>query len=427
MSLIPPEYTDPFNSAGNYPSTCAYFEQRRVFASTNNKPQHLWMTRSGTESNMGGSLPVRDDDSIALRIASREVNKIRHIIPLSDLLLLTSGGEWRVQAANSDVITPLTITIRPSAYVGASAVQPVTAANTVLYVQDLGGRIRELAYKWESSGYNSVDVSILAPHLFDGYTITGLAYTRAPLQVLWAVRSDGALLGMTYVPEHKIIAWHQHTTDGYFESLCVVAEDAQDALYAVVRRTVSGRTVRYIERMHVREFATLADAFHVDAGDTYSGSAATTITGLHHLEGKTVKVLADGAVHPDVTVSGGSITLEQAASTVQVGLGYTADLQTLPLSFEAQAAGQGLKKNINRCYLRVYRSSGIAVGPDFDALTEYTQRTTEEYGAPPYLQTDEIPVLVKPTWGADAQLCLRQENPLPLTVVSLSLEVAVGG
>ncbi len=427
MSLIPPEYSDPFSGADNYPSACAYFEQRRVFASTNNKPQHLWMTRSGTESNMGGSLPVRDDDAIAIRIASREVNKIRHIVPLSDLLLLTSGGEWRVQAANSDVITPLTIAIRPSAYVGASQVQPVTAANTVLYVQDLGGRVRELAYKWESSGYTSIDVSILAPHLFDGYTITGLAYTRAPLQVLWAVRSDGVLLGMTYVPEHKIIAWHQHTTAGYFESLCAVAEDAQDALYAVVRRTINGRAVRYIERMHVREFTTLADAFHVDAGDTYDGAAVTTITGLHHLEGETVKVLADGAVHPDVVVSGGSITLEKAASKVQVGLGYTADLQTLPLSFEAQAAGQGLRKNINRAYLRVYRSSGVAAGPAFDALTEYAQRTTEHYGTPPDLRTDELALLVNPAWGADAQLCVRQANPLPLTVVSLSLEVAVGG
>jgi hypothetical protein len=128
-----------------------------------------------------------------------------------------------------------------------------------------------------------------------------------------------------------------------------------------------------------------------------------------------------------VVVSGGSITLEKAASKVQVGLGYTADLQTLPLSFEAQAAGQGLRKNINRAYLRVYRSSGVAAGPAFDALTEYAQRTTEHYGTPPDLRTDELALLVNPAWGADAQLCVRQANPLPLTVVSLSLEVAVGG
>jgi hypothetical protein len=426
MSVTPVTYSAPFTGAGNYPGTVSYFEQRRVFASTDSKPHHLWLTRSGTESNISNSTPVRDDDAIAVRIASREVNRIRHIVPLNDLMLLTSGGEWRVYGANSDALTPTSIAVRQTSYVGASSVAPVTTASTVLYVQDLGNCVQELAYRWESSGYVPQNLSILAPHLFDGYTITAIAYVRAPLQVLWAVRSDGVLLGLTYVPEHKIVAWHQHETDGAVESITVVPEDGVDRLYAVIRRTIGVRTVRYLERLHVREFETQADVFMVDAGDTYEGAATSTITGLHHLEGCAVKVLADGAVHPSVVVSNGTITLEQAASKVHVGLGYTCDLTTLPLSFEAQAAGSGRVKSVSRAYLRTWRSVGLAVGRDFDNLTRHKLRTTEPYDSPPSLRTEETPLLLDAGWGRDGQLCIRQSDPLPLTVVGLSLEVAFG-
>jgi hypothetical protein len=165
----------------------------------------------------------------------------------------------------------------------------------------------------------------------------------------------------------------------------------------------------------------------VDCGATYSGAPATVISGLTWLEGETVNILADGAVHRQLTVDNtGSITLDQAASKVQVGLPITADIQTLPMAFETQAMGQGRQKNVDKVWLRVYESSGIFAGPSFDDLVEAKERTTEPYGTPPALKSQEIPIVLKPDWLDNGQVCIRQSDPLPLTLVSMTLEVTIG-
>lgn len=412
----------------NFPGAVSYFEQRRAFAGTINQPQNIWMTKSGTESNMSYSLPIRDDDRISFRVAAREANTIRHIVPLTQLLLLTSSAEWRVSSVNSDAITPTTISVRPQSYVGASNVQPVIINNTLIYGAARGGHVRELAYSWQANGFITGDLSIRAAHLFDTFDVVDMAYAKAPQPLVWFVSTSGKLLGLTYVPEQQIGAWHQHDTDGVFESCAVVAEGGEDVLYAVVRRTINGASVRYIERMASRLFADQADAFFVDAGLTYSGQPAAVISGLDHLEGKTVSILADGAVHPQRVVAGGSITLEQEASKVQVGIPITADLQTLPLAMQIDSSfGQGRYKNVNKAWLRVYRSSGIFVGPNAGALVEAKQRTTEPYGTPPGLKSEEIQLMLTPAWSDSGEVFVRQSDPLPLTIVSLTLEVALGG
>jgi hypothetical protein len=429
LGKTPPLYDSVFGGAGDYPGAVSYFEQRRCFAGTTNKPQNIWMTKSGTESNMSYSLPIRDDDRIAFRVAAREANTIRHIVPLTQLLLLTSSAEWRVTSVNSDAITPSTISVRPQSYVGSSNVQPVIINNTLIYGAARGGHVRELAYNWQASGFITGDLSLRAPHLFDTFDIVDMAYAKAPQPMVWFVSTSGRLLGLTYVPEQQVGAWHWHDTDGVFESCTVVAEGSEDVLYCVVRRTINGASVRYVERMASRQFSDQADAFFVDCGATYSGVPADVISGLGHLEGKTVSILADGAVHPQRVVTGGSITLDIEASTVQIGLPIEADLQTLPLAVQLQdgSFGQGRFKNVNKVWLRVYRSSGIFVGPSASELTEAKQRTTENYGAPPALKSEEIPLVLTPSWADSGQIFVRQSDPLPLTVVSMTAEVALGG
>ena len=429
LGKTPPLYDSVFGGAGEYPGAVSYFEQRRCFAGTTNKPQNIWMTKSGTESNMSYSLPIRDDDRIAFRVAAREANTIRHIVPLTQLLLLTSSAEWRVTSVNSDAITPGTISVRPQSYVGSSNVQPVIINNTLIYGAARGGHVRELAYNWQASGFITGDLSLRAPHLFDTFDIVDMAYAKAPQPMVWFVSTSGRLLGLTYVPEQQVGAWHWHDTDGVFESCTVVAEGGEDALYCVIRRTINGASVRYVERMASRQFSDQADAFFVDCGATYSGVPADVISGLGHLEGKTVSILADGAVHPQRVVTGGSITLDIEASTVQIGLPIEADLQTLPLAVQLQdgSFGQGRFKNVNKVWLRVYRSSGIFVGPSANELTEAKQRTTENYGAPPALKSEEIPLVLTPSWADSGQIFVRQSDPLPLTVVSMTAEVALGG
>jgi len=432
-----PIQNSPFAGAGDYPGAVSYFEQRRVFAGTTNKPQNVWFTRSGTESNLSYSLPTRDDDAISFRVAAREANTIRHLVPIGDLVMLTGSAEWRVRSVNSDVLTPTTTSVRTQSYVGANNVQPVIVNNNLIYAASRGGHVREMSYNDTAGGYVTGDLSLRTPHLFDGRSIVDAALAKAPTPIVWMVSSAGTLLGFTYVPEQQVGAWHWHDTDGTFESIAVVAEGDEDALYVVVKRTINGSSKRYVERMASRLFIDAEDAFFVDAGLSYTGTAVATITGLGHLEGKVVNILVNGAVHPQRTVTGGAVGLDIPLVdddgnpydiTAHIGLPIVADLQTLPLAAAVDNAfGQGRAKNVNKAWLRVYRSSGIFVGPDEDNLTEAKQRTTEAYGSPPALKSEEIQVSVTPSWRDSGQVFVRQVDPLPLTIVSLTLEVALGG
>lgn len=428
LGKTPPIQNNPFPSAGNYPAAVSYFEQRRFFAGTVNKPQNFWATRSGTESDMSYSFPSLDDDSLVFRVAAREANTIRHIVPLNSLLLLTSAGEWRVTSVNTEALTPTSVSVKPQSYIGSSNTQPVIVNNNVLFVSARGGHMREMAYSWQANGYSTGDLSLRAPHLFDGFDLTDMCYSKSPVPIAWAVSSSGKLIALTYVPEQQIGAWSQHDTDGTFESCCAVAEGAEDVLYVIVKRTVNGATVRYVEQLQTRAYSTQAASFFVDAGLTYSGAPTTALSGLGHLEGKTVNVLGDGAVFAQRVVTGGAITLDQAVSYAVVGLPITADIYTLPIAAQIDVGfGQGKQKNVNTAYLRVYRSGGIFAGPNASQLVEAKQRTTEPYGSPPNLISDVVEIVVSADWARDAQILIRQTDPLPLTLVSLTLEVSIGG
>lgn len=422
----PPISNNPFSGAGEYPGAVSYFEQRRCFAGSVNKPQNVWLTKTGTESNMNYSIPTKDDDYIGFKVSSREANTVRHVVPLTNLVLLTSSTEWRV-TSSSDALTPATINVRPQSYIGANNVTPVIVNNNLIYNCARGGHVREMSYNWQANGYITGDLSLRAPHLFDGLNILDMAYAKSPQPICWFVSSNGKLLGLTYVPE-QIGAWHQHDTDGLFESITVVPEGDEDVLYAVIQRTIGGVAKRYIERLHTRFFAQPADAFFVDSGLTYSGAATTTLSGLTHLEGKTVSILCDGDVHPPRVVTGGAVLLDNATTKAQIGLPIQADIQTMPIAAQTDSGyAQGHAKNVNKAWLRVYRSGGISVGADAGKLVQYKQRSNEPYGTPPALKTDELEIVLSPSWGQSGQILVRQNDPMPLTLVSLTLEVAVGG
>jgi hypothetical protein len=428
-ATTPPELKNPFGTVNNYPAAVSYVQQRRVFASTVTLPQTMWMTRTGTESNLSSSTPSRDTDALVFRIAAREANTIRHIVPLSELVLLTSSAEWAVTANGSatQALTPSTLSVQPQGYTGASNVVPVTVSNSLLYAMALGGHIGEMTFNYYAGGYVTQDISLMAPHLFDFFTIVDMAYAKAPYPIMWCVSSNGDLLGLTYSPANKVSAWHHHDTDGAFESVCVVTEGSESVLYAIVNRTVNGRQVRYVERLHSRQVETLTDSFFVDCGVLYSGAATQTVTGLGHLEGKTVSILADGAVQPQQVVANGAVSLQHAASIVAVGLPITADMETLPFSYQAPGFGQGAMKNVNRVWLRVHNSSGVFAGPSVDDLIQYKQRTTEPYGSPPALITGVIELDLAPSWNADGSVFIRQSDPLPLIVASMTIEASIGG
>lgn len=415
--------TASVGDAGDYPRAVGYFEQRRIFAGLHSDPQRLVMTCTGSEGDFSYSLPYRDDDRVSFQLASREYSAIRHVVSMSSLLLLTSSMAYRVSASGG--IKPSNISVLPQGNTGANEVMPQVVGNCVVYCAARGGHVRNLAYEYSAGGFVTTDLCLRANHLFDFRRILDSALTLSPLPILWYVSSDGSLLGMTYIPEQEVNAWHKHETDGVFESVAAVEEGEEDHLYVVVRRRINGKDRRYIERMTSMNINDLSSAFFVDSGGVYDGDPTTEVSGLDWLEGKTVSILANGAVEPQQVVTNGKITLVEPATHVVVGLPYDCDAQTMPLSMQNSSAfGGGIKKNITRVALQVKSSSGVFCGPDFDTLTEYKQRTTEAMGTAPNLQTGEIDLRISPTWQNEGSICIRQEDPLPLELQSVVLTVS---
>ena len=431
----PPTSSITLNTgAGDYPAAVTYYERRRWFAGTALKPPNFWMTRSGTESNLSSSVPTQADDALELRIASQQQQSIRHLVALQDVVALTASGEHRIFADGGPAISLDTISIKPQGASGANTAQPALADDRALYVQAQGSYIRELAFDPSGMGrFTTENVSVMAPHLFDGFSVTEVAYCRAPVPVLWAVRSDGVLLGMTHMPVQQVYGWHRHVLGGegaFVESIAVIPENNEDVLYLAVRRPLGGGySAVTIERVTTRQFIDQSNAFFVDCGLTYRGAPATTIRGLWHLEGRTVDILADGSVVTPQVVVNGSVSLQNAASVVHVGINYASDLQTLPQAYEgAPASGQGTMKNVSKVFVRVKASSLAKAGPRFDTLREYPARqVSDPYGSPPALRTAELTITVDPSWTTDGSICIRQDKPLPLTVCSIAHDTATGG
>ena len=411
------------NEAGSYPRAVCYYEQRRCFGGLSGAPQRVLMTRTSTEDDMTYALPVQDDDRINIELAARDNNPILHMVPIGNLILLTPTSEWRVQTMNSDALTPETISVRQTSFVGANNVQPIVANSSMIYCAARGGHVREYGYNSDAGGYVSSDLSLRAEDLFDKYEITDSAFMKAPYPMAWFISSSGNLLGLTYVPEQQVGAWHVHSTDGTFESVACVPEGTEDALYVVVRRFINGAYVRQIERLSER-----SKGVFVDAAGVYEGAPTTVVSGLSRLEGKTVSILSDGAVENQQVVTGGKITLEREASRVVVGLPITSTIETLPMTIVLRdsSTSNGRMKNVNEVWLRLVESSGVWAGPDEATLVEAKQRTSEPYGEPPNYISGEISLRLKGKWTGDGQIVVRQLDPLPITIVGLTADVAVG-
>lgn len=417
-------------NAGDYPAAVGYFEQRRIFAGSRLRPQQIWMTATGTESNMTYHLPLQDDDRISFAVASRDLNQIQHVIALQQLLMLTSAAEWRVSPLNSDAITPTSISVRPQSYVGASSVQPVMANNTAIYAAARGGHIREIAYNYNAGGYVSGDLSLRATGLFDGYDILDLSFSKEPFPVVWAVSSSGSLLGLTYVPEQQVGAWFEYTTAGAFESVAVVQEGLDDVIYTITSRTINGETKRFVECSTRREDTTPRRGNFLDCSGEYFGDETTSVSGITWLAGQEVTVNADGAVVTGLKVGeDGTLTLPKKASRVVVGLPYSMEVRTMPIVAQVSdgSLAKGHTKNVSRVWLRLKNSAAPEVGSNFSDMAQVKTRTKETFGEPPRLIDGVIEALPPGKWEDDTGVCVRMDKPLPFTLISHSSEIELGG
>lgn len=281
----PPTGTDPFVGAGNFPRAVSYYQQRLAYASTLNKPQTLWFSKTGVFMNFGYSTPQKDDDAITWTMASNEVNTIMHLLPLKSLLPFTDGAEWLIQGSAAG-FTAKTINGGAESYNGIGQLRPLLIGSSAVYAQERGREVTAFGYSLQADGFSGNTISILSPHLIEDYSLVDWDYQKIPYHIIWAARSDGAMVTFTYIPEQDVNGWsHQHT-DGKYLSVCSVPEGRDDAVYACVERVINSVTKRYVELFANRILdryngtAIISRAHFVDCGLTYNGTntAATTLT-----------------------------------------------------------------------------------------------------------------------------------------------------
>jgi hypothetical protein len=514
----PPEAQNPLGSSNNYPGCVAFNDQRLLFARTNTQPQTFWGSVVGDFENLNTSSPIQDDDSFEFTINSGQVNEIRWMAALTDLIIGTSGSEWKLTAGgNSDAITPTSAKLVRQSRWGVAHTQPIIIGDSILFVDGSSQKVRDLYYALARDGYEGSDLTILAQHLFEVETITEWAYAQHPDSIIWAVRSDGVLCGLTYQKEHQVFGWHHHDTQGTFESVATIKEaDGTFSTYVIVKRTINSQTKRYVEKLHLRDFTDIEGAFFVDAGLTYDGSvsasltpgaganvsgsnavtftagsaifaagdAATnreihyrfidedgiyqsakarivgftsttvvtadimipfpslaviasgdwrlsvdTLTGLSHLEGMDVVMLADGNVIADKTVASGSVTLDNPASIIHVGLGYTCDLETLGFDFPTQAGTMQDKiRYIESIIIRLANTRACNVGPDEDHLDALAFRDQEDLGEATGLFSGDREVSLDPGDPREGRTFVRvlDTEPLPCTVQAIIARMKAG-
>ena len=413
---------NPFSGADDYPACVAYLSQRKWFAQTNNDPQKVWATVIGNYDNMNVSSSVKDDDAIEVTLAAEQINEIRHLVPLRQMIVLTAGGEWVLSSSSQNQgITPFTVAFTNQSYYGSSEVRPLIIGDSCLFITETGNRVRDIRYNLEADGYSGGDLTVLADHLFTGKTIIDWAYAQDPHSIVYAVQDDGTGLMMTYSLEHQIWAWTPLVTDGTLESVAVVQEGATDAVYFVVKRNINGSDVRYIERLHDRTFSTVTDAFFVDAGVTVTNSpASTTVSGLDHLEGEAVSILADGNVVSGKTVSGGAVTLDVAASTIHIGLAYEAQLEPLDAALRGRNGQLVQAREVTFWWKD---SRGGEIGATSNNLYKIKQRQDEDWGDPTDLKTVRDRHQVDADWDVTGKFYFRQAEPLPTTILAMEVNL----
>jgi hypothetical protein len=493
-----------------YPAIVTYFSDRQVFANTPGAPQTEWASKTGDYHNFSRSSPLVPDDSIRQPLNARQINAIVELIPMDQLIALTSSSSW-ASPRRGESWTPTTIGYDPQSFDGAEFLRAIQTGDSALFAQAGGTKVRDLKFKNEAGKFVGDELTVLARHLFDSeHVIVDMDYAKEPHGILWIVRSDGALIGLTYLPEQEVVGWHRHDTDGFFERVCVIPENGVDTPYFVVRRVVNGATVRYLERMAIRDRSDILDAFFVDSGLTYDGrnASATTITisgasfaggatvtltastaifastdigdaiqfpnslgnvranisaftnskvvsatlqapvpaalqgvptttwtfardtfsGLSHLEGKTVAILADGSPEVPQVVTSGTIVLPYPAGVVHIGLPYVSELETLNVNlFNSPVSITDSSQLIPKVSVLVEKTLGLKAGPDANNLFDFGLQPTDfDYNAPWALQSETLDTFVVTDWKKRGHILLRQDNPLPATVLTITPNVEVG-
>ena len=422
LTSCSPKYKNPFVT--EFPSCVCYFQQRKVYACSTNSPQTFWASQSGTNNNFNVSRPLNATDAISMSVYDNVANQIQHLIPLNDLLVITTNAEWAINGSDGVFSASPAPVANLQSYYGASKIKPVVSGSMVLFVQSGGNILRDLGYNYLSDSYDGEELTLLASHLFEGKQIVDMAYSKEPYRIVWCIMNDGTINALTYNPKQKIMAWHNHTTNGYFESITTIRENNEDIAYFVVKRVIDGSEVRYIERFKSRVIDSMENAFFLDCAlEKKFDSKVSTVSGLEHLKNTEVMGLLDyGVVENLVVDEFGSVELPYEAQNVLIGIPYTFELETLNIESENTL---GINKIINKVDVKILNSREDFFIVNSDNTLSQNARSYESVNYPNLLFDKDVEFcpFSNPTLHANVKIV--QKYPLPLNILSVSATISL--
>ena len=437
-----------WGDTNGYPGAITFNQDRLTFAGCPEYPSRVDASNSSDYENFAPTErdgTVIDSNALSFTLNSTKSNVINWM--LSDewgLLAGTASGEWVVAASTTAVaITPTNISAKMVSSYGSADVLPAKMGKSTLFVQRTRRKLREMTYQFTLGTFQSPDISLIAEHL-TASGIKEMAVALAPQSILWMVRNDGVLVGMSYDKDQDVLGWHQHRLGGYsdaaqtlpplVESVAVIPSPAtdRDEVWIAVKRHINGQDVRTVELLskYWEDGDSVSDAVFVDCSAAYDGRATntrtTTVSGLTWLANQTVSVLADGAVHPDCVVDTyGAITLQRSALVVQVGLGYSSQGKTLRIEAGGNdGPAQGKLKRIHRVIFRVFQSVGFNVqATGRDAFPEPWRSSADRMDQQTALFTGDQRWAWDGSYEVEGQIAWSQAEPVPSNILAVAAQM----
>lgn len=434
-------YEESWHETDEYPRTVCFFEQRLIFGGSASEPQKVWCSATSDymdfdSNNEDGT--VSADNGLNFRIATTDFDPIQWLSPGQELFIGTGSSEFSLSSGSNSALSPTNILVRRHSSYGSKMIKPEMVGSSMFYVQRSGDKLLEWAYDYTIDGYRSANAGLLAEHIAK-QGIKQIVYQKSPDPILWCLLNDGSLIGMTYLFEQNVIAWHRHNVDGgasnrKLQAICVLPSESGDyeQLYlAVAERQTSYYTIK-VE--HMTNYSYVADNVQSCYFDSWVRriTPGTSILIPEFNNGVSVGVIGDGEYLGQFTVTSGAITLSKAYDRVLYGLSYTSSMKTLPLDFPSDfGSGVGQQKRMAVSFLRFYET----LGGDISVMdTDNGGIVSNNIEVLPFRtiwdNNDQIPALftglykvnVPMPFGRDVQIELNHAYPYPCTVLSLTLQ-----
>lgn len=414
-----------------WPRSVAFKYGRLWLGGLGSRPQTILGSKVGDFYNLAVGT-AQPDDAIDVTIDDDRVNAIRSMFPGRSLQIFTTGGEFTIQGALGDPITPEKIAeqLKKATLHGCNRARPVSVDGSTIFVEGNGYVVRQFVFNDLEQSYNAPNISLLSPHLIRNPKRSDVrrATENYPADYVYLVNEDGTMAVLNVLRDESLLAWSLFETDGYFEDVAVVGSD----VYVIVRRNINGTWARFIEKLnpdHLTDCSLRKHAPVTCMGLSWlvTSTPQTQWTGFNHLEGVSVKVLGDGYILNDVTVTSGVVTASESVRSLEAGLNFSARLETLPI--DMMIAGQNIAGDFKRLVdlkIRLHESRGVVV-----------EQTNGESYRPAWRQFGEevlntavslfsgVKRVYLGGFERDTQVIITQDDPLEFNVLSLKIGIGV--